>query len=288
MRSPFRILVLLILVIAATTAPTQADQVPQRIVSVNIASDEILLALVPERLIAVSVLADDPEVSAVVREARAIPIRVNADAERIVDLRPDLVVIGGHSFHVASQLRELGLRVVTIEGFESIAWVEQLVRTLGQAAGVPARADRLVAEMRERLRRVEERVAARPRPRVLTYARSGYTDGRRTIIDDVIRIAGGANVAAALGIVGGRQISLEQVIAADPDAIVMNASQRWTPGFQSEFLGHPALRTVRAVRDRRVYELSARLMITASQHIAETVEALAAQLHPAAFAEAAR
>jgi iron complex transport system substrate-binding protein len=286
MRSPIVILALVVLVVSAP-APTHADQIPQRIVSVNIASDEILLALVPERLIAVSVLADDPEVSAVVRQARAIPIRVNADAERIVDLRPDLVVIGGHSFHVASQLRQLGIRVVTIEGFESIAWIEQLIRGLGQAAGVPARADRLVTEMQERIRRVEERVAARPRPRVLTYARSGYTDGRRTIIDDVIRLAGGANVAADLGIVGGRQISLEQVIVADPDAIVMNASQR-TPSFQSEFLGHPALRTVRAVRDRRVYGLSARLMITASQHIAETVAGLAAQLHPTAFAGAAR
>lgn len=287
MKRRFLILALVIFVVAHAV-PSRADQVPQRIVSVNIASDEILLALVPERLIAVSVLADDPEVSAVVREARAIPVRVKADAERIVDLRPDLVVIGGHSFHVASQLRQLGLRVVTIEGFESIGWIEQLVRTLGQAAGAPARAERLVAEMRERLQKVEERVAARPRPRVLTYAPSGYTDGRRTILDDVIRVAGGDNVAAALGIVGGRQISLEQVIAADPDAIVMSASRRWAPGFQSEFFAHPALRTVRAVRDGRVHQLSGRLMITASHHIAETVEALAARLHPAAFAGAAR
>jgi iron complex transport system substrate-binding protein len=287
MKPRFLILVIVALVVAAAV-PSRADQVPQRIVSVNIASDEILLALIPERLVAVSVLADDPEVSGVVRQARAIPVRVKADAERIVDLRPDLVVIGGHSFHVASQLRQLGLRVITIEGFESIGWIEQLVRTLGQAVGAPARAERMMAEMRERLRKVEERVAARPRPRVLTYAPSGYTDGRRTILDDVIRVAGGDNVAAALGIVGGRQISLEQVIAADPDAIVMSASQRWAPGFQSEFFAHPALRTVRAVRDRRVHQLPGRLMITASHHIVETVEALAAQLHPAAFAGAIR
>lgn len=177
--------------------------------------------------------------------------------------------------------QQLGFRVITIEGFESIGWIEQLVRTLGQAVGAPARAERLMAEMRDRLRKVEERVAARPRPRVLTYAPSGHTDGRRTILDDVIRVAGGENVAAALGIVGGRQISLEQVITADPDAIVMSASPRWAPGFQSEFFAHPALRTVRAVRDGRVHQL-------ASHHIVETVEALAAQLHPAAFAGVVR
>jgi iron complex transport system substrate-binding protein len=275
-------------IVVGTVAPVGAEQAPQRIVSVNIASDEILLALIPERLIALSVLADDPEISAVVREAKAIALRVNADAERIVDLRPDLVVIGAHSFHVASQLRSLGLRVITIEGFESIAWIERLIRTLGQAAGVPERAERLVAAMRQRLAKVQDRVAARPRPRVLTYAPSGYTEGQRTIFDDVIRVAGGDNVAAALGVVGGRQISLEQVIMADPDAIVMSASQRWTPGFQAEFLTHPAVRGLRAIRDHRVYQLSARLMIAASQYIVDTAEALAAQLHPAAHAGAGR
>ena len=280
--------VVIVVLAVASAAPVGADPLPRRIVSVNIASDEILVALVPERLIAVSVLADDPEVSAVVREARAIPIRVKADAERIIDLRPDLVVIGGHSFHVASQLRQLGLLVITIEGFESIGWIEQLIRTLGQAAGAQARAEQLLADMRERLRKVEERVATRPRPRVLTYAPSGYTDGRRTILNDVIRAAGGDNIAAALGIVGGKQISLEQVLAADPETIVMSASSRWAPGFHSEFFAHPALRTVSAVRDGRVHLLPGRLMITASHHIVETVEALAPMLHPTAFARAVR
>ena len=67
---------------------------------------------------------------------------------------------------------------------------------------------------------------------------------------------------------------------ADPDAIVLHASQRWAPGFHAEFLSHPALRTVRAFRENRVHQLPGRLMITTSHHIAETVEALAAVIHP--------
>lgn len=272
--------------VGASSGPAAAAP-PQRIVSVNITSDEILLALAPERLVAVSVLAGDPEVSHVAREAKAVPIKVRADTERIFDLRPDLVVIGGQSVYVAAQLEQLGVRVIRIEGFESIEWVEALIRRLGAAIGAPARAEALIGGMRARLEAVGRRVAARPRPRVLTYSTGGRTSGRGTTFDSVIRAAGGENAAAALGIAGWKTLSLEHVVDADPDAIVMTASQRWVPGFQARFLEHPALRTVRAVRERRVHLLPGRLMVTTSHHIAETVETLAERLHPEAFARVA-
>jgi iron complex transport system substrate-binding protein len=273
--------------VVASVHPMSANP-PQRIVSVNITSDEILLALAPERLVAVSVLAGDPEVSSVVREAKAIPVKVTADAERILDLRPDLVVIGGHNVRVAAQLEDLGVRVVRIQGFESIEWIEGLIWTLGDAVDARARAEQVIGVMRRRLNAVQKRTCDRPRPRVLSYSAGGGTTGRRTTFDDVIRAAGGDNVAAKLGISGWKRLSLEQVLDVDPEVIVMSASRRWNPGFQSEVLAHPALRTVRALRDGRVYQLPGRLMISSSHHIVETVEALARLLHPDAFAAAAR
>lgn len=263
-----------------TTAPAWAGSPPPRIVSVNITSDEILLALAPRGLIALSVLADDPEVSSVVREARRVPIRVKADSERILDLRPDLVVIGAHSFLVAAQLEQLGVRVIKIGGFESIAWVERLVLTLGEATGTRTRAQQIVSDMRARLETIRARVAGRLRPRVLTYSWYGSTTGADTILDDVIRAAGGENRAATLGISGTRQLSLEQLIVSDPDALVMSASRRWAPAFPSELLRHPALRDVRAIREARVYLLPGPLMITSSHHVIDAVEALARRLHP--------
>lgn len=115
--------------LAALVASATAGARPQRVVSVNITSDEILLALIPERVVAVSVLATDPAVSNVVREATAVPVKLKADAEQILALESDLVIIGAHSIHVASQLEALGLRVIRIHGFESIEWIEALIRT---------------------------------------------------------------------------------------------------------------------------------------------------------------
>jgi iron complex transport system substrate-binding protein len=273
--------------VLASVCPVSADP-PRRIVSVNITSDEILLALVPERLVAVSVLADDADISCVVREARLVPRRVKAETEQIFDLRPDLVVIGGHSAHVASQLERLGVRVIRIQGFESFEWIEGLIRTLGGAVGARPRAEELIGTMRGRLDAVRQRVTGRQRPRVLSYTPGGGTSGRRTTFDDVVRAAGGENVATRLGISGWKRLSLEHVLDADPDVVVMSASQRRAPGFHAELLGHPALREVRALREGRVYRLPGRLMVTSSHHIVETVEALARELHPDAFAQTVR
>jgi len=275
-------------ILVVLVAPAWAGPLPRRVVSVNITSDEVLLALVPERLVGVSVLATDPAVSNVVREAAAVPVRVKADAERILALEPDLVVIGAHSADVARQLEEVGVRVITIQGFESIQWIEALIRTLGDATGARPRAEQMIAEMRARLVAVRARVMTRPRPRVLTYSAWGVTTGRGTILNDVIRAAGSENVAAALGILGWKRLPLEQLLVSDPDAVVLSATRRWAPGFHAEFLTHPALRTVRAFRDGRVYQLPGRLMTTSSHHIAETVEALANLLHPGALQQGSR
>lgn len=270
-------------VLVALAGAVVAGPAPERVVSVNIMSDEILLAMIPERLAAVSVLADEPEVSNVVREAARVPVRVKADPERIVALRPELVVIGGQSFHVADRLEALGVRVVRIQGFESFGWIERVIWTLGEAVHERSRAEALIAAMRERVAAVGTRVEGRRRPRVLVYSIGGATAGRGTIFDDVIRAAGGENLAAARGLSGWKRLSLEQLVATDPEVIVVTASRRWAVGFHAEFLEHPALQTVRAFRDGRVYQLPGRLMITTSHHIAETVEALASLLHPGAI-----
>ncbi len=78
---------------------------------------------------------------------------------------------------------------------------------IADAAAAPDRAEALIAAMRARLTAVRARVAARPRPRVLTYSLGGRTSGRATTFDSVIRAAGGENVAAALGITGWKTLS---------------------------------------------------------------------------------
>lgn len=263
--------------------PLNLGSVPTRILSVNVMSDEILLALAPERLAGLSVLADNPDSSNVVREAAVIPTRVNGDIERILMQSPDFVVIGGHQADVARQVEGLGIPVFRIRGFESIEWIRSLIRTMGAMAGVPERAEHLVADMNARIEAISARVAGRPRPRVLLYSESGWVSGRQTTLDDVIRAAGGVNLAAEMGIIGSRKVSQERVIVADPDIILLRDARGWESGFRQALLRDPAFQDVKALRNQRVYSVPARLLVTSSHHIAETVETIARLLHPEAF-----
>lgn len=267
--------------------PVAAEPVAARILSVNVTSDEILLAVAPDRLIGLSVVADDPDSSNVVREAATVPGRVSGDLEQILMLAPDLVVIGSHNADVARQAEGLGMRVFRIQGFESIDWIRSLVRTLGAAAGATEQAEQVVAEMTRRIDAVQARVAGLARPRVLLYSESGWVGGSRTTLDDVIRAAGGVNVAAELDITGWRKVSPEQVVMANPEVILVRDARRWESGFRQALLAQPAFHSVSALRAKRVYGVPARLLVTSSQHIAETVETVARLLHPEQFTEPA-
>lgn len=278
------------LVLQASVPPVRVNRgsVPTRILSANVMSDEILLALAPERLVGLSVQADNPDSSNVVQEAVVIPSRHNGDIERILLQSPDFVVIGKNRADVARQVQGLGIPVFLIEGFESIEWIRSLIRMMGAMAGVPERAEHLVADMNARIEAISARVAGRPRPRVLLYSESGWVRGRQTTLDDVIRAAGGVNLAAEMGIVGSRKVSQERVIVADPDVILLRDARRWESGFRQALLRDPAFQGVKALRDQRVYSVPARLLVTSSHHIAETVETIARLLHPEVFVEGSR
>ena len=67
---------------------------PQRVISVNIASDEILIGLVsPARIAALSYLSEEPGISHIVEAAKAVSVKLRAQTEPIVALQPDLVLV---------------------------------------------------------------------------------------------------------------------------------------------------------------------------------------------------
>jgi iron complex transport system substrate-binding protein len=254
---------------------------PTRIVSVTLATDEILLALVePSRLVGVTYLTDDERVSNMTQEAAAIPHKVRADPEQIISLQPDLVFVA--SFLRGEFIRLLqaaGLVLFQFREYDSIAEIQQNIRLIGRVVGEEARADALVATMQARLQALAERL--RPvgdRPRVLYWGSQGYTAGRLTSMDDLITYAGGENLAATYGIIGPANISAEQVLAMNPQVIVSGSLEDVQRGLPPA-LTHPALQGTDAVRQGKVYTIPSRYLVTISQFIVDGVEAFARMLH---------
>jgi iron complex transport system substrate-binding protein len=101
-----------------------------------------------------------------------------------------------------------------------------------------------------RVRSVTDRLTASQRPKVLHTASAGVltVDGRDTVIDDWITVAGGRNAADVIG--NGRPVTLEQVAAWDPDVIIVGTA----PNQQSRqaILDDPRWREIKAVKAGKV------------------------------------
>jgi iron complex transport system substrate-binding protein len=269
-----------------TGRPVILPQKPTRIVSVTLATDEILLALVePSRLLGVTYLADDERVSNMIQEAAAIPYKVRADPEQIIALQPDLVFVASYlRGEFIRLLQAAGLVLFQLQEYDSIAEIQQNIRLISEVVGEEARAESLVAGMNARLEGLAERL--RPiaeRPRVLYWGSHGYTAGRMTSMDDLITYAGGENLAATYGLIGPANLSAEQVLAMNPQVIIRGSLDQGAQRGLPAALLHPALQGTDAVQHGRVYTIPSRYLVTISQYIVDGVEVFARLLHGTAL-----
>ena len=170
------------------------------------------------------------------------------DTEKVLSLRPDLILSSPIARKASGDLQRLGLRVVVIETntFEEIA--EQLRRIgglTGHAQEGDAAADRLLA----RVRAVEARVVGLQQPPVFfeTGGDPILTAGPRSYPGDAIRRAGGQNIMYDLE-QPWSTVSWEVVLKRDPEVILIAHGSQTIPGRA----GWDRLRAVQAGRVHHV------------------------------------
>jgi iron complex transport system substrate-binding protein len=223
-----------------TAAPAAAA--PQRVVSINLCADQHLVALAdPGQIAALSPLAADPALSAVADRARAFP-RIRPSAEAVLAKRPDLVIAGawgGREAEAILRARRLPLlRLALAEDFDAI---RAQLRQVGEALGHAGRAERLIATLDAALP-----ADPPPRPAALVWQAAGFTPGRGTLADAVLRAAGRTNAAPFAGY---GTVRLETLVATPPALLVLPARvQGNAPSLSEALLAHPALATMPTLR----------------------------------------
>lgn len=231
----------------------------ERVVSLNLCSDQLLVMLAPEQVAGLTLLSRDPSLSAVAAQARHLPV-VRADAEAVLRVHPDLVLAGPFGAQTTvALLREYGLRVVTVGMAEDFPAIRAETRRIATVLGVPARGAALIARMDAVLAGVH---GPAKKVRALLWEPRGYTAGPGSLGDAVLRAAGFADAGT-----GGR-IGLEALVAHPPDLLVEPRG----PGFPSlatALLDHPALRFI----PRRMVDPAA--LICGGPQTAAAVAALA-------------
>ncbi len=274
-----RFLALLAVALLARPAPAQGPAPkPQRVASINLSADEVLVAILPPgRLVSVTRWADAEGTSNVVgRVPKAVHRFVKADMEQLVALRPDLVVVSEYTdADFMKQLERSGLRVHRMLGLSTLAGVRGAILDLGRAVGEDQAAGRLVAEYDAKLAELGRRLAGAKKPRVL-YWSGNMTAGADTAIGALIEAAGAVNLGREMGIVGIEPPGAERAFVADPDAVLVGT---W-PGSKEALTSHPLLSKWKAVREGRIVALRTELLVALSQYTADAAWELGHLLHP--------
>jgi iron complex transport system substrate-binding protein len=197
--------------------------VPRRIVTIAPNSAEIICALEAcENIVGVSKFCEFP---AELGGRPRVGGLFDPDLEKIVALRPDLVVLRGRSDAVEGLCRRLNVPLY-MDKTDTLPGIETCIVELGEKLGREGEAQALVKRFRDGLQAIRKRVADRPRPRVLlTVSRQPdklaniLTTGRGTFLDEMLGIAGGINVFGRVDM-PYPQVSVEGIIAQRPDVII--------------------------------------------------------------------
>lgn len=243
---------------------------PERIVSINLCTDELALRLArPDAVASVSYLSRRPDTSNVVAQAGATPVNYGL-VEQVMAFRPDLVLAGLYTTrNTVMLLRNLGIRVVEFDSPSSIDGVRQQIREAGALLGEPKRAAALVTAMDAQLPHVDPTAK---RPRAVVLRASGFTSGPGSLLDDMLTHAGIDNLAASGPLAGQAQPPLEAVIHARPDMLILTGEEGDAPALAGEVLTHPALKALASKVD--VVSVPARLWTCAGPGVAEATARL--------------
>ena len=272
------ILSALILILAVVSPQSSAARGaaagPQRIVSIGLCTDQLLLMMAQRSQIAsLTNSATSLQMSYMADAVGDIPLN-NATVEEIIPYQPDLVVGSYFAARDTTRfLRQLGYQVKLVTLPKTIEEIYTLLNRFGEWTGNQARAASLIRKMKQEIVGIQARYAHRPVKSMIIYSPNGYTIGADTLENDVLKYAGFRNLSAEMGIVGFRKISLEKVIEASPDFLQLDNHIFNRDSMASSYLGHPVLNKI--VDNKERLFIPSRLRACAGPMVTEAIEFMA-------------
>ncbi len=261
---------------------------PQRIVSTSPGITEILYALgLGDRVAGVTTYCHYPPEAATKPKVGDF---LRPNLEVILALKPDLVISESTGVRASVRLNVPALEIRN----GSVAEIYAAIRVIGKAAGVPERAEALVARMRSGLESIRASTANLPRRRAVFIA--GRTPGRvedlivagRTShLDELIGLAGGENVFRDT-VSTYSKVSLESFIARDPEVVIDMGEMADTEGVTDAQkravvdMWAARLPQLAAVRRKAVYGVASDIYVVPGPRIVDAAREFARMLHPEA------
>ncbi|MDQ3347494.1 MAG: helical backbone metal receptor [Acidobacteriota bacterium] len=279
---------------SARARPTQdagsarpAPAAPVRIISLIPAVTETLFAIgAGPQVVAVSSFDRYPPD---VEKLQRVGALIDPDVERILSLRPDLVIVYASQSDLRAQLQRAQIPTY-VYSHAGLADIGSTIRDVGIRVGRGPAAAQVAASIEGRIQAVRTRVAGLPRPSTLVVferepftLRGIYASGGVGFIHDMLDAAGGANIFADVKR-EAVQATTELILARGPAVVIeLRSSVASEDTRRRELAAWSGLGAVPAVRTGRVYLFGDPRMTIAGPRVAEVVEILGRTLHPGAF-----
>lgn len=201
------------------------------------------------------------------------------DIEKIVSLEPDLVIASTHfSEESEKQLSDLGIKVLVLYEEHEIDGVYTMLETLGTVINAQEKSLKAVNDMKAVMDETKEVVSGLEAPSVYYVVGFGeygdYTAGGDTFISQLITLAGGENIAKE---VQGWSYSLESLVAADPDIILIDNTMK------DAFISADHYKDLSAVKNGMVFGIDKSILERQGVRNAEGVRTIAEIFHADAF-----
>jgi iron complex transport system substrate-binding protein len=260
-------------------------QSPKRIISLVPNVTEILFAIgAGPQVVAVSNYDVEPP------EVRSLPTvgaLIDPDTEKIISLRPDLVITYGSQADLQAQLTRASIPFFDYR-HGGLDHIMVTMRALGARTGHVDQAERAARALQAGIDAVKARVAGKPRPQTLLVfgrepgsLRNIYASAGRGFLHDMLVAAGGEDVLSDID-KESAQVSTETILARRPDVILeLNAATRLNEADLKTVVDPwMTLSAVPAVRNRRVVILNGPGLTVPGPRVVDGIEKMAKALHP--------
>ena len=275
----FVVFVSFVFVFVAAQAP------PRRIISLVPNVTEILFAIgAGPQVVAVSNYDVEPP------EVRSLPTvgaLVDPDTEKIISLRPDLVITYGSQTELQEQLKRASIPFFDYR-HGGLDHIMVTMRALGARTGHVDQADKVARGLQAAIDAVKARVAGKARPRTLLVfgrepgsLRNIYASGGRGFLHDMLVVAGGEDVLNDID-KESAQVNTEMILTRKPDVILeLNAANRLNDADLKAVVDPwMTLSSVPAVRNKRVIVLNGPGLTVPGPRVIDGIEKMAKALHP--------
>lgn len=220
---------------------------PTRIVSIAPSFTEILYALgAGPQIVGTTNYCDYPP-----QAAKTVKIGdvLNPNLEKIISLKPDIVVCGDWKWRLPEKLRAVGISVVAIEDAQNIEDIYERIDIIGRTVSKEEQASEMISELKTKLEAIRKRSQKRgSRRSVYVELDAGnWTAGGASYINEVLQLI------ALKNIFGERDepyfmVTLESIAARNPDIILSLNKQK------EQYYRAPEWQSITAVRERRVID----------------------------------